>query len=86
MIKVDTYGYGASQALHILRYHVHIQFNKNTTASYALQHERDGGMISQGIGRENVQNLEPMGKIQMSKGEPIKVLTTHFVFLCQSLN
>ena len=41
-------------------------------------------MKPQGIGRENIQTLEPMGKIQMSKGKPIKLSTTHFVFLCQS--
>ena len=42
-------------------------------------------MISQGIGRGNIQTFEPMGKIQMSKGEPIKLSTTHFVFCAQSL-
>ena len=61
MIKVDTYGYSSSQAQHILGYHVNTQFNKNTTASYALQRERDGGMISQGIGRGVSQAPEPIG-------------------------
>ena len=41
-------------------------------------------MISQGIGRENIQTFEPMGKIQISKGKPIKLSTTHFVFCAQS--
>ena len=41
-------------------------------------------MISQGMGGRNIQTLEPMGKSQMSKGKPIKMSTTHFVFLCQS--
>ena len=46
----------------------------------SMQHLRDGGMISQGIGSGNIQTFEPMGKIQMSKGKPIKLSTTHFVF------
>ena len=50
-----------------------------------LQMLRDGGMIPQGIGRGNIQTFEPMGKIQMSKGEPIKLSTTHFVF-CAKLS
>ena len=41
-------------------------------------------MISQGIGRRNIQTFEPMGKIQMSKGEPLKLSTTNFVFCAQS--
>ena len=61
MIKADTYGYGGSQAHPILRYHVNTQFNKNTTTSYALQRERDGGMISQGIRRGVSQTPEPIG-------------------------
>ena len=35
----------AGQAQHILEYHVNMQFNKNTTTSYALQCEIYGGMI-----------------------------------------
>ena len=46
---------------------------------------RDGGMISQGIGRENIQTLEPMGKSQMSKGKPIKLSTTHLIFFSNHL-
>ena len=42
-------------------YHVNIQFNKNTTTSYELQRERDGVMISQGIGRGVSQTPEPIG-------------------------
>ena len=41
-------------------------------------------MISQGIGRENIQTLEPIGKIQMYKEEPIQLSTNHFVFCAQS--
>ena len=33
--------------------------------------QRDGGMISQGIGREIIQTLEPIVLIQMSMREPI---------------
>ena len=41
--------------------------------------------------RGDIQTLEPMGKIQMSKGKPIKLSTTHFcffvsiVYFCQKL-
>ena len=35
-------------------------------------------MISQGIGRGNYSNLEPRGKIQISKVRPIKLSTTPF--------
>ena len=45
-----------------------------------------GAWISQGIGRGNYSNLEPMGKIQMSKGKTIKWSTTLFVLCAQSLN
>ena len=77
---IDVDGLCASQAQNILRHHVKMQIHKNTTTFYVPQCERDGGMISQGIGRGNIQNLEPMGKIQMSKGKPMKLSTTHFVF------
>ena len=46
--------------------------------------QRDGGMISQGIGRENIQTLEPIVLSQMLKGNPIKLSTTHFVFCALS--
>ena len=35
-------------------------------------HKEYGGVL---------QTLKPMGKIQMSKGKPIKLSTTHFFFL-----
>ena len=41
-------------------------------------------MISQGIGGGDIQTFETMGKSQMSKGEPIKLSITHFVFCAQS--
>ena len=46
--------------------------------------QTDGDMISQGIGREIIQTLDPTMFIQISKGEPIKLSTTHFVFCAQS--
>ena len=55
-----------------------MQIDKNTTTSYAPQRERDGGMISQGIGRENIQTLDPMAKSQMSKGKPHKYVNYPF--------
>ena len=42
--------------------------------------QRDGGMISKGIGRKIIQNIEPIVLSQMSMREPIKLSTTHFVF------
>ena len=61
-----------------------MQFNKKKpTISYAMQ-QRDGGMISQGIGREIIQTIEPIVLIQMSMGEPIIISTTHFVLFTQS--
>ena len=36
-IKIDAYGLCASQAQYILRHHVNMQINKNTTTSYAPQ-------------------------------------------------
>ena len=33
--------------------------------------QRDGGMISQGVGREIVQTFDPIVLIQMSMREPI---------------
>ena len=41
-------------------------------------------MISEGIGRGNIQMFEPMGKMKMSKGKPIKLSSTHSVFFAQS--
>ena len=55
-IKIDADGLCASHAQYILRHHVKMQINKNTTTSYVSQHERDGGMISQGIGRGGYSN------------------------------
>ena len=47
-----------------------MQINKIPTTSYAMQ-QRQGGMISQGIGREMIQTLEPIVLIQISMREPI---------------
>ena len=56
-LKIDTYGSRASQAQYKLWHHVNMQFNKIPTTSYAMQ-KRDGGMISQGIGREIIQTFK----------------------------
>ena len=69
-IKIDTYSSHASQAQYNLRHHVNMQFNKIPTTSYAMQ-LRDGDMISQGIGREIIQTLEPIVLSQMSMRELI---------------
>ena len=46
--------------------------------------QRDRGMISQGIGREIIQTIEPIVLSQVSMREPIKLSTTFFVFCTQS--
>ena len=51
----------AGQEQYVFKHHVKMQINKNTTTSYILQRERDGGMISQGIGRGFSQTSEPIG-------------------------
>jgi hypothetical protein len=43
-------------------------------------------MISQGIGRENIQTLEPIESSQVSIRKPIKPLATHVDFCTQPLN
>ena len=55
-IKIDVEGLCARQAKHVLRHHVKMQINKNTTTRYAPQRERNGGMISQGIWRGKYSN------------------------------
>ena len=55
-IKIDAYGSCASLRHYKLRHHVNVQFNKIPTTSYVMQ-QRDGGMISQGIGRKIIQIL-----------------------------
>ena len=66
-----------------------MQFNnkKIPTTNNSMQ-QRDGGMISQGIGREIIQTLDPivLRKVssQMSMRGPIKLSTTHFVLCTQS--
>ena len=55
-IKIDTDSLCARHEQYVLRHHVKMQINKNTTTSYAPQRERDGGVISQGIGREEYSN------------------------------
>ena len=54
-----------------LRHHVNMQFNQISTTSYAMQQEMEG-MISQEIGREIIQTLEPIVLSQMSIRKPIK--------------
>ena len=48
----------AGQAQHILIYHVNMQFNKIPQLATHCN-VRDGGMISQGIGRGVIQNPDP---------------------------
>ena len=57
-IKVDVNGSHAGQAHYILKYHVNMQFNKIPQLSMH-NNVRDGGMISQGIGRGVSATPEP---------------------------
>ena len=75
-----TYGSHAIHAHYKWRHHVKMQFNKIPTTGYANA-TRDGGMISEGIGRENIQTLDPIVLSQVSLREPINLSTTFFV-LC----
>ena len=63
-----------------------MQINKNTTTIYVSQHERDGSMISQRIGREIIQTLEPIGQIQMSKGKTHKAVNYPFCLFVPIIN
>ena len=72
MIKVDTYGDSVkSSTIYILIYHVTMKINKIPHLAMELQHERDGGMIPEGIGRGVIQTLEPIGRDHMSMGKPM---------------
>ena len=42
--------HSTSQVYHVFEYHVNVQINKIPHLAMGLQHERDGGMIPQGIG------------------------------------
>ena len=58
--KIDAYGFHASEAHYKLRHHVNRKFNKKYLQLTMSMQQRDGGMISQGIGREINQTLEPI--------------------------
>ena len=83
IINIDTYGSRAILAQYKLTHHVKMQFNKIPTTSY-VNATRDGGMISQGIGKEIIQTVEPIVLSQMSMREPMKLLTNLFVLCSQS--
>ena len=68
--KIDTYGSCVSNTHYKWIHDVNMQFKKIPTTSYAMQ-QRDGGMISQGIGRKIIQTFEPIVLSQMSMREPI---------------
>ena len=72
MIKVDAYGDSAKlRTIYICRYHVNIQFNKIPQLAMGSQCERDGGIITQGIGWGVNQTPKPIGCDQMSMGKPM---------------
>ena len=58
-----------------------MQINKNTTTSYVPQRERDGGMISQGIGRGKYSNLWANGENPNVKGRTHKAVNYPFCLL-----
>ena len=61
------------KAQSIFEYHVNAQFNKIPQLAMELQRERDGGMISQGIGWGVGQTYEPIGLSQMSLRKPLNL-------------
>ena len=60
-----------------------MQFNKIPTTSYVNETKRWGHDFTRNRGG-NIQTLEPILLRQMSKGKPIRLSTTHFVFCAQS--
>ena len=81
-IKVDDDGSSAGQEWYILRYHVNMKFNKIPQLAMHCN-KRDGGVISQGIGRGFIQTLDPIGWDQMLMREPI---ISHLPFSSSVLN
>ena len=58
--RLMSMGIVLSQTHYILKYHVNMKFNK--IPQLAMHYNvRDGGMISQGIGRGVSQDPEPIG-------------------------
>ena len=62
-----------------------MQFNKIPQLAMHWN-ERDGGIFSQGIGRENIQTLEPIVLSQVSMRETISSHLPFFVLYTQSFN
>ena len=60
-IKIDADGYHASRWHHIIWTSCKYEINKIPKTSYVNATLKRWGMISQGIGRENIQTIEPIG-------------------------
>ena len=74
----------ASEARYNFGHHVNIQLIKIPTSSYANATLRRWGHDFRRNMGEIIQALELIMLIQVSKGEPVKLLTTLFVFCAQS--
>ena len=83
-IKIDANGYHASRCHHIIWASCKYGINKIPKTSYVNATLKKWGHDFTRNGGGGIQTLEPMGKIQMSKGKPIKLSTTHFVLCAQS--
>ena len=81
-IEINADGYRASQAQYKLRHHVNMQLIKIPTTSYVNATKRWGHDFTRNRGV--IQPIDPIVLSQMSKGEPIKLSTFHFVFCAQS--
>ena len=61
VIRVDTDGYGSKSGTIYFGTPCKYAINKIPQLYMGLQHERDGGMISQGMGRGFSQDPKPIG-------------------------
>ena len=80
-IKTDVDGLCASQEQYVLRHHVTMQLIKIPQLAMRHNVKEMGALFHKESGGGNIQTFEPIEKIQMSKGKPIKWSTTHFFLL-----
>ena len=85
-IKIDANGIRVIHAQYSFGHHVNMPFKKKYPQLAMSMQQRDGGMISQGIGREIIQTLEPIGLRQISMGGPINPQLPIFSYALNHLN
>ena len=80
-IKIDADSLCASQEQYVFRHHVTMQLPQ---LAMRCNIKEMGAWFHKEWGGGNIWTFDPMGKSQISKGEPIKLSTTHFVFCAES--